>query len=123
MIWHAAQELEHLNLALNNVTRVQNLQRCESLRKLDLTANFIDTAALPALHSLQHNQQLHELHLLGNPCTKWTGYRAYVVATVPQLDILVSGLHARTELPQAVAHIHRLKSRRETFGSWLAEKG
>lgn len=45
----AMQELEHLNLALNNVTRVQNLQRCESLRRLDLTANFVDLAGLLSL--------------------------------------------------------------------------
>ncbi len=44
------QELEQLNLALNNITRVQNLQRCESLRRLDLTANFVD---LPGLLSLR----------------------------------------------------------------------
>lgn len=43
------QELEHLNLALNNIQRVQNLQRCESLRRLDLTANFVDTAGLLSL--------------------------------------------------------------------------
>lgn len=83
------QELEHLNIALNNITRVQNLQKCESLRKLDLTANFIDKAALPSLCSLQHNQRLQELHLLGNPCAKWKGYRAYVVGALPQLQSLV----------------------------------
>lgn len=37
-----AQELEHLNLAVNNIAKVQNLQRCESLRRLDLTVNFVD---------------------------------------------------------------------------------
>lgn len=39
-----------MNLALNNILRVQNLQRCESLRRLDLTANFIDKAGLLSLH-------------------------------------------------------------------------
>ena len=43
------QELEHLNLALNSIQRVQNLQRCESLRRLDLTANFVDAAGLLSL--------------------------------------------------------------------------
>ncbi len=46
---YAAQELEDLNLALNNISRLQNLQRCESLRRLDLTANFVDRAGLLSL--------------------------------------------------------------------------
>jgi len=37
-----SQELEYLNIALNNITRIQNLQRCESLKKLDMTMNFVD---------------------------------------------------------------------------------
>ena len=86
------QELEQLNVAINNITRVQNLQKCESLRKLDLTANFIDKAAVPTLCSLQHNQGLRELHLLGNSCTSWHSYRAYVVGSLPQLHSLVCAL-------------------------------
>ena len=43
------QELEQLNLAVNNIQRVQNLQRCESLRRLDLSVNFIDRAGLLTL--------------------------------------------------------------------------
>lgn len=144
-----------LNLAVNNIQRVQNLQRCESLRRLDLSVNFIDrpgllslrrwvlppqvgavgvlcahrggrgvglrlagasrwrVEALPAgapraapactpvpsplprarappapphpRRSLQENEQLEELHLLGNPCTRWPGYRAYVIGTLPRL--------------------------------------
>lgn len=34
--------LNYLNLAINNVTKLQNLQKCEALQKLDLTMNFID---------------------------------------------------------------------------------
>lgn len=44
------QELEVLNLAVNNIRRVQNLQRCESLRRLDLSLNFVAPAGLPSLH-------------------------------------------------------------------------
>ena len=83
------QELQHLNLAVNNLTKVQNLQGCESLQKLDLTVNFIPKAGLLSLHSLQSNSQLHELHLLGNPCAEWQHYRPYVVALLPQLCRLV----------------------------------
>lgn len=66
-VLHAAdsmlQELEQLNLALNNIRRVQNLQRCESLQRLDLTANFVDKAGLLSLSrctggSIGRRQQL-----------------------------------------------------------------
>ena len=36
------KELEYLNLAVNNVKTIKGLRRCESLRKFDLTLNFID---------------------------------------------------------------------------------
>ncbi len=68
---------------------MQNLQRCESLQKLDLTVNFIAKAGLLSLHSLQANLHLKEIYLLGNPCTDWPGYRHYVTATLPQLKKLV----------------------------------
>lgn len=48
----APQELEVLNLAVNNIQRVQNLQRCESLRCLDLSVNFVDRAGLLSLRRL-----------------------------------------------------------------------
>lgn len=86
------QELEYLNLAVNNLTKVQNLQRCESLQKLDLTVNFLDKAGLLTLASLQHNEHLKELYLLGNPCAEWHSYRPYVVGTLPQLKKLVIAL-------------------------------
>lgn len=38
-----------------------------------------------ALRSLQENEHLEELHLLGNPCTRWPGYRPYVIGTLPRL--------------------------------------
>ena len=84
------QELRYLNLAINNITRIENLHRCESLEKLDLTMNFVDIPALSSIASLQPLIFLRELHLLGNPCTKWPSYRQYVVAMLPQLQILVS---------------------------------
>jgi len=36
------KELEYLNLALNNISKIENIEGCESLKKLDLTCNFID---------------------------------------------------------------------------------
>ncbi len=86
-----AQELIYLNVALNNLTSIENLQGCESLQKLDLSVNFIAAGRLPSVTTLQHNTGLRELHLLGNPCTAWSQHRQYVVAVLPQLESLVSG--------------------------------
>ena len=85
-----SQELQYLNLAINNITRIENLHRCESLAKLDLTMNFVDRPALTSIANLQPLIFLRELHLLGNPCTNWGSYQAYVIAMLPQLQILVS---------------------------------
>jgi protein TilB len=49
--------------------QIQNLQRCESLNKLDFTVNFIDKAGLLSVESLQANEFLRDLYLVGNPCT------------------------------------------------------
>ena len=86
------QELQYLNLAINNITRIENLHRCESLTKLDLTMNFVDCPSLSSIVNLQPLIFLRELHLLGNPCTKWCSYQAYVIAMLPQLHTLVGRL-------------------------------
>ena len=62
---------------------------CESLTKLDLTANFIGApGGLLSVAELQHNRALTELFLAGNPCAKHDGYRDFVIATLPQLTRL-----------------------------------
>jgi hypothetical protein len=83
------QDLQYLNLAVNNITKLQNLQRCESLAKLDLTINFVPNAGLLSLASLTGSHALRELFLVGNPCADWAGYRPYVVGLLPQLARLV----------------------------------
>lgn len=35
------KELEYLNLALNSIKKIEGIEQCESLVKLDLTVNFI----------------------------------------------------------------------------------
>lgn len=42
-------------------------------------------AGLLTLASLSGLSHLRDLYLVGNPCTEWEGYRAYVVATLPQV--------------------------------------
>lgn len=58
---------------------------CECLQKLDLTVNFV--GRLSSVQSLKHNIHLAELFLVGNPCTEFEGYRQFVVASLPQLEV------------------------------------
>ena len=74
---------------MNNICAIEGLEKCEPLRKLDLTLNFIPAAALPTVASLAPCYDLRHLHLLGNPCTAWAGYRAYVIGHLPQIHALV----------------------------------
>ncbi|XP_074545099.1 dynein axonemal assembly factor 11 isoform X2 [Halichoeres trimaculatus] len=80
------KKLEYLNLALNNIEVIENLEGCESLQKLDLTVNFV--GRLSSVDSLRTNLHLTELYLVGNPCAEFEGYRQYVVASLPQLQLL-----------------------------------
>ncbi|KAL3311473.1 Protein tilB [Cichlidogyrus casuarinus] len=80
------KKLEYLNLALNNIERIENLEGCESLNKLDLTVNFV--GELTSITNLTASIFLRELFLTGNPCTQFDGYRKYVIASLPQLTSL-----------------------------------
>lgn len=40
------KDLDYLNVALNNIKKIEGLSKCEFLRKLDLTVNFIDVDEL-----------------------------------------------------------------------------
>lgn len=53
------KKMEYLNLALNNIEVIEGLRGCESLRKLDLTVNFI--GALSSVSELRFNEHLEEL--------------------------------------------------------------
>ncbi|CEG38279.1 Protein phosphatase 1, regulatory subunit, and related proteins [Plasmopara halstedii] len=85
------KELRYLNLALNNISKIEGLQNCEFLEKLDLTLNFVDFDTLEeSIDHLKPLQHLRELYMLGNPCqSSWeTGFREYVIAALPQIEIL-----------------------------------
>lgn len=64
---HKLKKLEYLNLAINNIEKIENLEKLESLQKLDLTLNFI--GELTGVETLQENYNLENLILTGNPCT------------------------------------------------------
>lgn len=101
---HRLKQLDYLNVALNNISRIENLQGCESLRKLDLTVNFIDLDELHSVGTLKNNIMLRELFLTGNPCQQhWeAGYRDYVIATLPQLELLDGVAVTKSERIKAV---------------------
>lgn len=83
---HKLKELEYLNLAVNNVRKIEGLSTCESLYKLDLTLNFIELDVFKeSLEHLALCPAIKELVLTGNPCTDWEDYKDYVIAKVPQL--------------------------------------
>jgi protein TilB len=80
------KELEYINLAVNNVSKIEGIRHCESLMKLDLTLNFIDVEDLEeSVDNLAECEQMQDLYLTGNPCTYWPGYKQYVIGRVSQL--------------------------------------
>lgn len=97
------KKLQYLNLAINNIERIENLERCESLEKLDLTLNFIGD--LESVKSLQNNIHLKHLYLTGNPCCDFKGYRDFVIAKLPQLLTLDSSEITKSDKIKAQQNI------------------
>ena len=60
-----------------------------SVLSLPESTMLCSSAGLLSLSSLQENDFLEDLILVGNPCTKWPGYRPYVVGLLSQLKRLV----------------------------------
>ncbi|XP_009874740.1 PREDICTED: protein tilB homolog, partial [Apaloderma vittatum] len=115
------KKLEYLNVALNNIERIENLEGCEELKKLDLTANFI--GELSSIEALKHNTHLKELFLVGNPCTEFEGYRQFVVATLHQLKCLDSKEIERSERIQALQDYPEVKQKiREQEQAYLLKR-
>jgi protein TilB len=88
---HHMKDLQYLNMALNNVAKIEGLQNCEFLRKLDLTVNFVDFDTLKeSIEHLATITTLEELYMMGNPAqAKWEQkFSLYLVAKLPQLKTL-----------------------------------
>ncbi|XP_068233167.1 dynein axonemal assembly factor 11-like isoform X2 [Palaemon carinicauda] len=100
---HRLRDLEYLNLALNNIEEIEGLEKCESLTKIDFTANFI--THLTSLTSLQDLPYLKELYLVGNPCTSYRGYRSWVICVLPGLDELDGSAITRSERLRALQEL------------------
>eukprot|EP00347_Sterkiella_histriomuscorum_P023729 403333583 len=83
------KELEYLNLAVNNISKIEGVRGCESLAKLDLTLNFIEVEDLEeSMENLSECEAIQDLYLTGNPCAQWEGCKEYVMAKVIQLKRL-----------------------------------
>ncbi len=122
------RSLEYLNLALNNITKVEGIGRMEWLRKLDLTLNFIDVDSLEeSADELGECRSLEELYFLGNPCMGisndgdvtpspsrdqigWKGCRAYIVARLTNLKYLDGKEIKRSERILATQQLSTLTS-------------
>ena len=80
------KQLGYLNMAVNNIRKIENTSTCESLYKLDLTLNFIEPWDLKSsLQELAKIDAFRELTLTGNPCTDWERCPEYCMAMIPQL--------------------------------------
>lgn len=101
---HHLKDLEYLNMALNNVSKIEGLDKCEFLHKLDLTVNFVDVDELESsMDHLSERDRLRDLYMMGNPSqANWPGFKNYVIARLPQLSYLDG--EAITRSMQIVAH-------------------
>ena len=76
--------------------------------------NFIDKSSLLTVHTLEANYKLEDLYLMGNPCADFSGYRVFVVGTLPQLRRLdgkevtpSERILATQQLPEVTARLLR----------------
>ena len=85
---HHLKDLEYLNMALNNVSKIEGLDKCEFLHKLDLTVNFVDVDELESsMDHLSERDRLRDLYMMGNPSqANWPGFKNYVIARLPPLS-------------------------------------
>jgi len=105
------KDLEYLNLALNNIRKIENLRSCEFLKKLDLTVNFIDLDVFEeSIAELTHNIHLKELYMLGNPAMDWAGASDYIIACLPQLQVLDGKKIVKSQRISALQKIEQLRT-------------
>ena len=53
------KKLEYINFSINNIEKIENLEGCESLKKLDFTLNFIGD--ILSVENLKKNIFLEDL--------------------------------------------------------------
>ena len=105
------KDLEYLNVALNNIVKIEGLASCEFLNKLDLTVNFIDVDTYEAsVANLKKNRHLSDIYILGNPACEWEGHRDYLIARVPQLKRIDGKAVTRSERIKAAQRVDDLQA-------------
>jgi len=119
------KDLIYLNLALNNITKIEGLSLCEKLEKLDFTVNFIDLDTFhKSIRNLQANEHLNELYLTGNPCTQFEGYRSFVIGMLPGVTRLDGKDVTKTERIIAKQELEEITAKLEVEAERVrAEKG
>eukprot|EP00804_Cyclotella_cryptica_P015577 CCRYP_003588-RA/>CCRYP_003588-RA protein AED:0.07 eAED:0.07 QI:0/-1/0/1/-1/1/1/0/418 len=138
--------LEYLNLALNNITKINGVRGMEFLRKLDLTLNFIPVENLEkSIDELTECRSLEELFLIGNPCmgigdvnsesqtedcpdhsaenvASWHGCRPYIIARLPSLRFLDGKEIKRSERIAAMQKLPELSEELRSLSMIRLEK-
>lgn len=118
---HHLKDLEYLNVALNNIEKIEGLEGCEFLNKLDMTVNFVDVDVLEeSIRHLASRTHLKELFMMGNPAqTEWPGFANFVIASLPRLESLdglkitkSSRIVAEQQLPHLRLELRDLAARK-----------
>ena len=83
------KDMQYLNIGLNNVAKIEGLDGCESLVKIDMTCNFVEVWDLEeSLRNIAHLPLLREMYMMGNPCMDWAPATDLIFAMLPQLMLL-----------------------------------
>lgn len=125
------KDLEYINYAVNSISKIEGLKRCESLRKLDLTLNFIDVEDFKeSMDNLEWCPDMSELYLMGNPCMDWINSKEYVYAKVPSINRLdgmevtrAMKLAAKTKLPLMEKELEQLANDTIAKKEWEKKEG
>lgn len=106
------KDLRYLNMALNNIKKIEGLGSCEKLAKLDFTVNFIDVDFFQkSIENLKKNRELKELYLTGNPCTEFKGWKEFVIHTLQQIGKLDGVEITKSERILAKQNYEEIKAR------------
>ena len=105
------KELEYLNVAVNSISKIEGIKRCESLNKLDMTLNFVDLEDFQeSCEEMEWCENLVEVYMVGNPCTDWENYKEYIIAKVPQIMRLDGNEITRSERLTAKTKLAELEA-------------
>eukprot|EP00817_Percolomonadidae_sp_ATCC50343_P000998 CAMPEP_0117424538 /NCGR_PEP_ID=MMETSP0758-20121206/4932_1 /TAXON_ID=63605 /ORGANISM="Percolomonas cosmopolitus, Strain AE-1 (ATCC 50343)" /LENGTH=303 /DNA_ID=CAMNT_0005208367 /DNA_START=218 /DNA_END=1129 /DNA_ORIENTATION=+ len=86
-----------------------------------MTVNYVED--LLSIRTLKQNYLLSDLHLVGNPCANYPGYRLFVIGTLPQLAKLDSLEITKSERIKAKQQWEKIeKELIEAQDAYIAER-